>query len=123
VINDPDCTQATAPDRYGLWLDNCIREDTTGPVGESAGIIGLRRFTNPKFDQKAWDLAKYLVDPAKIEPPYLIGVACGFCHVGFNPLHPPADPEHPAWKNLHPGIGNQYFPRAGLQYIEVSRNA
>jgi hypothetical protein len=36
-------------------------------------------------------------------------VACGFCHVGFNPLHPPADPEHPTWKNLHPGIGNQYF--------------
>ncbi len=79
------------------------------PVGEPAGIIGLRRFPNPKFDPKAWDLARYLADPAKVEPPYLIGVACGFCHVGFNPLHPPADPEHPTWQNLHPGIGNQYF--------------
>jgi hypothetical protein len=39
----------------------------------------------------------------------LIGVACGFCHVGFNPLHPPADPENPEWHNLHPGMGNQYF--------------
>ena len=29
--------------------------------------------------------------------------------MGFNPLHPPADPEHPAWHNLHPGIGNQCF--------------
>jgi hypothetical protein len=121
VMNDPDCTEATAPDQYGLWLDNCAPEDETsqsggsaggsaaGPVGEPVGIIGLRRFRNPKFDPKAWSLATYLADPAKVEPPYLIGVACGFCHVGFNPLHPPADPEHPAWKNLHPGIGNQYL--------------
>jgi len=109
VINDPDCTQANEPDQYGLWLDNCLRENVTGPVGEPVGIIGLRRFKNPNFDPKAWDVAKYLADPAKVEPPYLIGVACGFCHVGFNPLHPPADAEHPTWKNLHPGIGNQYF--------------
>jgi mono/diheme cytochrome c family protein len=109
VINNPDCTQANGPDQYGLWLDTCRPEDVTGPVGEPVGIIGLRRFRNPKFDMKKWDLEKYLADPAKIEPPYLIGVACGFCHVGFNPLHPPADPEHPTWKNLHPGIGNQYF--------------
>jgi hypothetical protein len=109
VMNDPDCSPASAPDRYGLWLDNCLPEDEAGAVGEPAGIIGLRRFANPKFDAKAWDMAKYQADPAKVEPPYLIGVACGFCHVGFNPLHPPADPEHPAWRNLHPGIGNQYF--------------
>lgn len=109
VINDPDCTQADAPDEYGLWLDTCIPEDVTGAVGEPAGIIGLRRFRNPKFDPQQWNLARYLADPATVEPPYLIGVACGFCHVGFNPLHPPADPEHPTWKNLHPGIGNQYF--------------
>ncbi|MGB6745444.1 MAG: hypothetical protein WBE38_17490 [Terracidiphilus sp.] len=109
VINDPDCTQANAPDQYGLWLDTCLRKDRTGPVGEPVGIIGLRRFRNPKFDSKAWNLAKYLADPAKVEPPYLIGVACAFCHVGFNPLHPPADPEHPTWHNLHPGIGNQYL--------------
>jgi hypothetical protein len=109
VINDPDCTQASAPDQYGLWLDDCPQDDTTGPVGEPVGIIGLRRFRNPKFDPKTWNLARYQADPAKVEPPYLIGVTCGFCHVGFNPLHPPADPEHPAWKNLHPGIGNQYL--------------
>jgi mono/diheme cytochrome c family protein len=90
-------------------MDTCAVEDATAPVGVPAGVIGLRRFRNPKFDGKTWDLAKYLADPAKVEPPYLIGVACGFCHVGFNPLHPPADPEHPTWHNLHPGIGNQYF--------------
>jgi hypothetical protein len=109
VINDPDCKQANASDQYGLWLDTCVPEDVTGPVGEPVGIIGLRRFRNPKFNPKAWDLERYLADPAKVEPPYLIGVACGFCHVGFNPLHPPSDPEHPTWHNLHPGIGNQYF--------------
>jgi hypothetical protein len=119
VMNDPDCTQAAAPDQYGLWLDHCTPQNVPslnapdpnvpGPVGESAGIIGLRRFRNPQFDPKKWDLAKYLADPAKVEPPYLIGVACAFCHVGPNPLHPPADPEHPTWHNLHPGIGNQYF--------------
>ncbi|HTB95650.1 MAG TPA: hypothetical protein VK716_01460 [Terracidiphilus sp.] len=109
VINDPDCRAANAPDEYGLWMDTCAVKDATAPVGVPAGVIGLRRFRNRKFDGKAWDLAKYLADPAKVEPPYLIGVACGFCHVGFNPLHPPADPEHPTWHNLHPGIGNQYF--------------
>jgi hypothetical protein len=110
VMNDPDCTQATEPDEYGLWLDTCREDDNAnGAVGKAAGVVGLRRFRNPKFDSKAWDLAKYLADPAKVEPPYLIGVACAFCHVGFNPLHPPMDVEHPAWKNLHPGIGNQYF--------------
>lgn len=109
VINDPDCTRANAPDQYGLWLDSCRTEIATDPVGQPVGIIGLRKFTNPKFDPKVWNLAKYLADPANVEPPYLIGVACGFCHVGFNPLHPPADPEHPTWRNLHPGIGNQYL--------------
>jgi hypothetical protein len=109
VINDPDCIAATAPDQYGLWLDSCTPQSIPGPVGEPAGVIGLRRFKNPRFDPKSWDLAKYQADPAKVEPPYLIGVACGFCHVGFNPLHPPADPEHPTWHNLNPGIGNQYF--------------
>ena len=111
VINDPDCRKASAPDRYGLWLDDCTSPDTpkVPDTGESTGVIGLRRFINPKFNQAAWSVDKYMADPATVEPPYLIGVACGFCHVGFNPLHPPADPENPAWHNLHPGIGNQYL--------------
>lgn len=109
VLNDPDCTQASAPDSFGLWLDDCPRLNGDGQMGDSAGVIGLRRFKNPKFDAETWDSAKYRADPAKVEPPYLIGVSCAFCHVGLNPLHPPADPEHPGWKNLSPGIGNQYL--------------
>ena len=109
VMNDPDCAPAQAPDRYGLWLDICTADRPAGPVGSSAGIVGLRRFPNPRFIATAWSLEAYLADPAKVEPPYLIGVACAFCHVGPNPLHPPQDPEHPEWRNLNPVIGNQFF--------------
>ena len=68
VINDPDCAQANGPDQYGLWLDICAQGDVTGPTGEAAGVVGLRRFMNPKFDPKAWDLARYQADPGTVEP-------------------------------------------------------
>lgn len=112
VISDPDCVKATAPDKYGLWLDDCSSPDATripGIPGDPSGVMGLRRFPNPKFNPAVWDVERYRKDPASVEPPYLIGMACGFCHVGFNPLHPPADPENPEWHNLYPGIGNQYL--------------
>src|SRR5450631_4533939 len=112
VISDPDCKKATQADRYGLWLDDCSGPRSAHAAdipGESTGIIGLRKFRNPKFKESEWDVNKYRADPAKVEPPYLVGMACALCHVGFNPLHPPADPENPEWRNLHPGIGNQYF--------------
>jgi hypothetical protein len=112
VISDPDCTKASKPDQYGLWLDDCSSPDIPklpDIPGEPSGVIGLRKFPNPRFNAAEWNVKKYLADPARVEPPYLIGVACGFCHVGFNPLHPPANPEEPEWRNLHPGIGNQYF--------------
>jgi hypothetical protein len=41
--------------------------------------------------------------------PYVVGMSCGFCHVSFNPLKPPDDPEAPQWENLSSTIGNQYF--------------
>ena len=43
-----------------------------------------------------------------IEPPFLIGMTCGACHIAFNPLKPPKDPEHPAWENIDGLVGNQY---------------
>jgi len=112
VISDPDCTKANHPDKYGLWLDDCSSPDVPhmpDVPGEPTGVMGLRKFLNPKFKESEWDVNKYMADPAKVEPPYLIGMACGFCHVGFNPQHPPADPENPEWHNLYPGMGNQYF--------------
>jgi len=112
VISDPDCKKATHPDRYGLWLDDCSSNDVphiADVPGEPTGVIGLRKFLNTNFKESEWDVNKYMADPAKVEPPYLIGMGCAFCHVGFNPLRPPADPENPEWHNLHPGIGNQYL--------------
>ena len=36
-------------------------------------------------------------------------MSCGFCHVGPNPIKPPADPENPKWANLSSNVGAQYF--------------
>ena len=102
------------PDEYGLWMDVCKAVDVPGIPSQSSGVVGLRKFPNPKFDRVVWDVNKYLKDPASVEPPYLIGMTCGFCHIGFNPLYPPKDPESPRWYNLSSAIGNQYFKEGTL---------
>jgi hypothetical protein len=101
VINDPGCEQVTEPDKYGLWLDKC--KDS-----HSAGVVGIRKFENPKFDPAKWDSQKYFQE-ASVEPPYRIGLSCGICHIAFDPLKPPKDPEKPLWENLVPALGNQYL--------------
>jgi len=120
VLNDPDCTAATQPDEYGLWLDNCKTMNIPGIPSESSGIVGLRKFKNPKFDRFTWDVKKYLADPATVEPPYLIGMTCGFCHIGLNPLYPPKDPENPHWYNFLSAIGNQYFKEGTLFSLKMT---
>ncbi|MFL6618660.1 MAG: cytochrome c, partial [Povalibacter sp.] len=100
--------------------------------GTSTGALGFRKFPNPRFDAKRW-LAlngsldnwggfdrKLSKDPANsdvsashladgsVEPPFLIGISCGSCHIAFDPLNPPGDPAHPDWANLKGAIGNQY---------------
>ena len=94
---------------------------TTVPVGSlygyASGIVGLRLFPNPAFDAAAaahWDAAKYFSDPSyyndpKLVRPYRVGMSCGFCHIGPNPLHPPADPAHPQWADLSSTVGAQYM--------------
>ena len=37
------------------------------------------------------------------------GMSCGLCHVGPNPIKPPADPNNPEWANLSSNVGAQYF--------------
>jgi hypothetical protein len=102
LINDPGCTKAVTPDTFGLYLDQC-----RDPY--SSGIVGLRLSPNPNFDPSHWNAQAYFADPRKYEPPYLTGMTCGVCHVAFNPLIPPADPEHPRWENLAGAVGNQYL--------------
>lgn len=122
VLNDPDCRAATEPDEYGLWMDVCRTVEIPGIPSESSGVVGLRKFTNPKFDRAVWDVTKYLNDPATVEPPYLIGMTCGFCHVGMSPLHPPADVENPQWHNMDPAIGNQYFREGTLFGLKLPKD-
>ncbi len=85
--------------------------------GYASGIVGLRLFPNPDFDeaaQKKWDAEKFYTDPKyyndkNLVRPYRVGMSCGFCHVGPSPVKPPADPENPKWENLNSNPGAQYF--------------
>ena len=138
---------APDPAHFGLWLDHrsagcapdpfenatnypgvkigqrgqAFKDGTTLPVGsyfgEATGILGLRLFPNPEFDEAAkarWDPEryyndyKYYTDP-KLVRPYRVGMSCGFCHVGLSPIHPPADASHPEYSNLNSTVGAQYL--------------
>ena len=84
--------------------------------GYASGIVGLRLFPNPDFDEaaKAWDAERYYTDPSyyndkDLVRPYRVGMSCGFCHVGPSPVHPPADPAHPQWADLSSTVGAQYM--------------
>jgi hypothetical protein len=143
LVNEPCFTKATGPDpnRYGLWLD--VRDPKCPPdpfeneekykgvqvgargktvpvgsyYGEASGVVGLRLFPNPDFDEKArraWDSERYYRDPSYYErrdlvKPYRVAMSCAFCHVGPNPVKPPKDPERPEWANLSSNVGAQFF--------------
>jgi len=91
--------------------------DAGSYYGEPTGVIGLRLFPNPEFDQdarKRWDSERYYrddkyYDDKDLVKPYRVGMSCAFCHVGPNPVNPPADPERPSWANLSSNVGAQYF--------------
>ena len=143
LVNEPCFTEATGPDpsRFGLWLDvrdpNCPPDPFANPTtfpgvqvgargktvpigsyyGEPTGVVGLRLFPNPDFDEQArrrWDSEKYYNEPSyyfrrELVRPYRVGMSCAFCHVGPNPIRPPTDPEKPQWSNLSSNVGAQYF--------------
>jgi hypothetical protein len=143
LMNEPcfDPPKAPDPDRFGLLLDvrrpDCPADPfaneakypgirigargTTVPVGSiygyPSGIVGLRLFPNPAFDEaakKKWDPQRYFTDPSyyndkSLVRPYRVGMSCGFCHVGPSPTHPPADPANPKWVNLSSTVGAQYM--------------
>ncbi|HXU46053.1 MAG TPA: hypothetical protein VN783_11045 [Thermoanaerobaculia bacterium] len=91
------------------------------PVGSyygwPTGVIGLRLFPNPDFDKAAaekWNAKRYYEDSTyylskDLVKPYRVGMSCAFCHVGPNPVHPPADPEKPQWADLSSNVGAQYL--------------
>ena len=143
LINEPCYDPAPGPDsrRYGLWLDarkiDCTldpfedadkypgvragvrgREVAPGSLyGAPSGVIGLRLFSNPDFDQaaaKRWDPVRYYNDPSyysspDLVRPYRVGVTCALCHVGFHPDHPAEDPANPQWGDLSSIAGAQFL--------------
>jgi len=143
LVNEPCFKEAKGPnpDRHGLWLDTRQADCPADPFeneakypgvklrargknlpagsfyGYATGIVGLRLFPNPDFDEKAakaWDPKRYYSDPSyylrkDLIRPYRVGMACAFCHVGPSPVHPPADPENPTWADLSSNVGAQYF--------------
>ncbi|QIG52404.1 cytochrome c [Nordella sp. HKS 07] len=162
VPGEPDCPAKTLAETYGFqWCPGddallqfigkygyrdpaCDLKDTPAQgtdqrqsscdlhFGTSTGILGLRKFPNPRFDKEAWlklngspeswegyrgTLSTYPTDAAaranrlfdgSIEPPFRIGMACGACHIGFKPGNPPKDPDQPLWENIDGLVGNQY---------------
>lgn len=143
LVNEPCFDKAAGPDdkRFGLWLDQRRADCPKDPFeneqkypgvvigargknlpagsyyGYATGVVGLRLFPNPAFDEaaaKKWDAKRYYEDPTYYNDkdlirPYRVGMSCAFCHVGPNPVKPPADPEHPKWENLSSNVGAQYF--------------
>ena len=135
LTNEPCFDEATGPDpeRFGLWLDRRRADCPPDPFGnaqkypgiaigargknlpvgsyygEATGILGLRLFPNPKFDEaaaKAWNADRYYNDPEyynskDLVRPYRVGMSCAFCHVGPSPMAPPADPGNPKWENIN----------------------
>jgi hypothetical protein len=122
LVNEPGYKSAVSADEYGLWLDTGPVEAGVDPsiYGRPSGIVGLRIYPNPHFDNNArqrWNAIRYFNDPIyyndpNLVRPYTVGMSCGFCHVSFNPVRPPNDPENPAWSNLSSTIGNQYINAA-----------
>jgi processive rubber oxygenase RoxA-like protein len=121
ITIEPGTKVPDKADEFGLFIRQ--PEDATAPqpdpkiYGRSSGIVGLRLFPNPKFDEKAqkhWDAVKYRKDQnyyndPNLVRPYRVGMSCVFCHVAPHPLNPPVDPEAPQWENLSTTIGAQYF--------------
>jgi hypothetical protein len=127
-------------DEFGLCLDRFAERRELPPterwLGRPSGILGMRLFANPDYRPGTWNAAapwqpppgckpgaRQGNDPAATarqsnedcyQPPYLVGLSCGFCHISFHPEKPPADPVRPEWENLAGLLGNVYFQEGPL---------
>ncbi|TBV94072.1 cytochrome c [Azotobacter chroococcum] len=130
---DPACDFRDAPLKEGDEHGPADQRQSACDLkfGTSTGALGIRKFPNPRFDKTAWqrlnrslaswagynrpvaaagagEAARSHLQDGAIEPPFLIGTACGSCHIAFDPLNPPADPANPKWENIKGLVGNQY---------------
>jgi hypothetical protein len=133
IINQPGYRQATTADSYGLLIDVVAEPGSRYDIdkrldiptyGVSSGVMGLRLFPNPNFSPdcairdgqrcEKWDAARYANDAnyykhPKLERPYMVGMACSFCHVNPDPVNPPANPDEPDFANLSDYVGQHYM--------------
>lgn len=133
---DPACNMKDLSEKQEAhYVPNDLRESACHlGFGTSTGALGFRKFPNPRFQSERWrelnggklatwagynkkltdreDISdkriSHLLD-GSIEPPFLVGMSCGSCHIAFDPLNPPKDPAHPKWENIKGAIGNQYI--------------
>jgi hypothetical protein len=131
---DPACDFADAP--FDTSTPRGARDQRESACdlrfGTSTGALGLRKFPNPRFDPEAWielngspaswdgyrealagdpehpDARMNRLFDGSIEPPFRIGMACGACHIAYDPLNPPENPNEPEWQNIDGLVGNQY---------------
>lgn len=128
---DPACTNEAVRAADQLDRKNGgIRESSCElAFGTSTGIVGFRKFPNPRFNRRKWEkintteLAKRnaawdgagwegysLRDfEGSVEPPFRVGISCASCHASFDPTRPPRDVNHPEWRNISGTVGNQYL--------------
>ncbi len=147
--NQPGMAKNAEPGPWGLYLDKvdkpltdrngkplrydypplgdgkkAIYSDGVDPYvyGYPSGVIGLRLFPNPNFDEEAkakWDPKAFYEDRdyrsnPDLERPLRVGLSCAICHVAAHPLNPPADPAKPVWENLSAIIGNLNFRASAI---------
>jgi hypothetical protein len=79
ITIEPDTKVPDKPDEFGLFIrqpqDAVAPEPDPKLYGLSSGIVGLRLFSNPKFDEKArkhWDAVKYRRDENYYNDPNLV---------------------------------------------------
>ena len=92
--NIVETPRATRFDVWGVVNDpDCVANPAGGadlcPNPTASGVVGIRKFPGPGGTT-------------------MYGATCASCHAGLDPLNPPADPNAPAWSNIHATIGNQY---------------
>ena len=135
-----DANGRCIPDRFGLCLDRIdnlrVSDQSQAWLGRPSGIQGLRLFDNPDYRLTSWDPedpwrpascsphkrpatggAQAIAQSSRndcYQPPYLVGMTCGFCHISFHPERPPEDPANPEWRNLTPVLGNIFLKEGPL---------
>lgn len=147
---DPACDfQDKSEPQEAHYVPNNLRESSCYlAFGTSTGALGFRKFPNPRFDERRWrelnvgkldswtgynkklsdrgDVSdkrvSHLLD-GSVEPPFLVGMACGACHIAFDPLNPPKDSAKPAWENIKGAIGNQYIRISEIMVSGMPRDS